>query len=113
MSIKDIQDMTDNPVFKELQAKLQTAVNGLVYSPTQEADEYMEAVRANREAQYRMLYEAGLIDSMPTVIIRGYDLGKGTVELEVFWPVNTIEFLVKYSEDNTENSAIDSPLDNG
>ena len=99
----------DNPVYKELQAKLQAEAAKFLYSPVQDSAAQAESIRAITEEQYRMMYAAGLIDSMPAVSIASYDPRNGDVQLNVTFPVTRFEAILKYAVDDTENSAIDSP----
>ena len=111
MSIKFEPAMTDNPVFKELQAAFQDAATDILSRPHLEFPKQAEAVRALKEMQYRMLYESGVIDSMPTVTIKRYDVKSGDVELDVCFTMQIASLNFVYEPKDTENSAIDSPLD--
>ena len=113
MSIKFEPAMTDNPVFKELQAAFQDAATDILSRPHLEFPKQAEAVRALKEMQYRMMYESGVIDSMPTVSIKWFDVVSGAVELDVCFMERITALSFVYDANESENSAIDSPLDNG
>lgn len=106
-----IEEMTDSPVYKDLEAKLRAAANSLCVNPVPCTAKYVEHHRADLQYQYDMMYEAGLIPTRPTVSVKSFNPQTGDVEFNISFPVTTFEALLQYAEDETENSAIDSPLD--
>lgn len=101
----------DSPVYKDMEAKLRAAANSIFPRPVPYTDEIVEHMRGNLQYQYDMLYEAGLIPARPTVSFKSFNPHTGDAVFNVDFPENTIEDLLQYAEDETENSAIDSPLD--
>ena len=114
MSIKDIQDIQNmmcHPVFAEIQEKLRDAADRLFPRPVPYTADYVEHYRAELQYQYDLLYEAGMIPVRPTVSFISFNPQTGDAVFDVDFPEPTIKYLLKYVEDETENSAIDSPLD--
>ena len=106
-----MEEITDSPVYKDLEAKLRAAANSLCVNPVPCTAKYVEHHRADLQYQYDMMYEAGLIPTRPTVSVKSFNPQTGDVEFDISFPVTTFEYLLQYAEDETENSAIDSPLD--
>lgn len=106
-----IEEMTDSPVYKDLEAKLRAAANSVFTRPVPYTDEIVEHMRGNLQYQYDLLYEAGMIPARPTVSFKSFNPHTGDAVFNADFPKNTIEDLLQYAEDETENSAIDSPLD--
>lgn len=111
MSTKDIQDMTCHPVFAEIQEALRAAADRVFTYSVPYTDEIVERMRENLQYQYDMLYEAGMIPARPTVSFKSFNPHTGYAVFNVDFPETIIEDLLQYAEDDTENSAIDSPLD--
>ena len=106
-----IEDLTDSPVYKDMEAKLRAAANSLFPRPVPYTDNYVEHYRAELQYKYDLLYEAGMIPVRPTVSLKSVNPQTGYAVFDVDFPEPTIKYLLKYAEDETENSAIDSSLD--
>ena len=105
-----MEEIMDYPVFKDIQAKLQAAADSLLdQRPCNPIG--VELLRDDLQAKYDMLYEAGMIPTRPTVAVKSFDPQSGVVTFDINFPMTTWEALLQYAEDDTENSAIDSPLD--
>ena len=110
MSIQDIQEMMCHPVFKEIQERISAAVDRS-FTPVPYSDKMVEITRENLQYQCDMLYEAGMIPARPTVSFKSFNPHTGDAMFDVNFPETITGYLLQYAEDDTENSAIDSPLD--
>lgn len=108
-----MEEIMESPVYKDMEAKLRDAANSLFVNPFPCTAKYVEHYRADLQYQYDLMYEAGLIPTRPTVYVKSFNPQSGAVDFDINFPVTTFEALVRYAEDETENDAIDSPLDNG
>ena len=106
-----IEEIMDSSVYKDLEARLRAAVNSLFDCQMPSTSTSVEILRTDIQAKYDMMYEAGMIPVRPTVSVTRFILQSGVVDFNVDFPETIIKFLVPYTEDDTENSAIDSPLD--
>lgn len=106
-----MEKIVDSPAFKDMEAKLRDAASSLCVNPVPCTAKYVEHHRAELQYQYDLMYEAGLIPTRPTVSVKSFNPQTGDVEFNISFPVTTFEARLQYAEDETENSAIDSPAE--